>query len=193
VRRAPPAARSASAGHWPVQRLPCGDRIGQRLEYLDPGWSLIKGTVLAAFVVYAVYFVLSWNQPTNTFSIIPGFPASLLLRRLLMPLWIFLQGLVLFAFTASRPTYILGHSYPHGVWFYFPVMFVLKSSLAFLGMLLLTALIRIVAKRHLKTPLIEQEMQLHWRAVWVFLFIFTGACILSRLTMSIRHFRCLWC
>ena len=54
-----------------------------------------------------------------------------------MPVWIFLQGLLLFSITASRPTYILGHNYTHGVWFYFPLMFVLKSSLAFLGILLL--------------------------------------------------------
>jgi len=151
-------------------------------------WSLFKGTALAAFVVYAVYFVLSWNQPTNTLSLIPGFPASHLLRRLLMPPWIFLQGLAIFSVTASRPTYILGYGYSHGVWFYFPVMFVLKSSLAFLGSLLLAAVVAIFAKRRLKTPVIAPEIQLHWRAVWVFFFVFTGACVLSRLTISIRHF-----
>jgi len=38
-----------------------------------------------------------------------------------------------FAFSAgSRPTYILGHAYSHGVWFYFPALFILKSPLAFL-------------------------------------------------------------
>ena len=151
-------------------------------------WALIKATALAALVVYVVYFVLSWNQPINTFSQIPGFPASSALRRLLMPPWIFLQGLVLFSVTASRPTFILGHAYQHGVWFYFPVVFVLKSTLAFLGLLLLAAGSAIVGKRRLKTSLIAQDMQMHWRAVWVFLFIFTAACILSRLTISIRHF-----
>jgi hypothetical protein len=29
---------------------------------------------------------------------------------------------------------------------------------------------------------------LHWRAVWVFLVVFTGACMLSRFQISIRHF-----
>ncbi len=151
-------------------------------------WALTKGTALAAFVVYAVYFVLSWNQPTNTFSVIPGFPASAPLRRLLMPPWIFLQGLAIFSVTASRPTYILGRSYTHGVWFYFPVVFVLKSTLAFLGVLLLTLLTRTIAKVRLKTSFAAPELLLHWRALWVFLFVFTGACILSRLTISIRHF-----
>ncbi len=151
-------------------------------------WALTKGTALAAFVVYAVYFVLSWNQPTNTFSVIPGFPASAPLRRLLMPPWIFLQGLAIFSVTASRPTYILGRSYTHGVWFYFPVVFVLKSTLAFLGVLLRTLLTRTIAKVRLKTSFAAPELLLHWRALWVFLFVFTGACILSRLTISIRHF-----
>ena len=31
-------------------------------------------------------------------------------------------------------------------------------------------------------------MELHWRAVWVFLLVFTGACMLSRFQFSIRHF-----
>jgi hypothetical protein len=67
-------------------------------------------------------------------------------------------------------------------------MFVLKSSLAFLGLLLLAVLVAPVAKRRLKTTLVAQEMRMPWRAVGVFFFVFTGACILSRLTISIRHF-----
>ena len=151
---------------------------------------LIQGTLLAALVVYAVYFVLSWHQPTDAFSIIPHFPASLLLRRLLMPPWLYLQGLVTFAVTASRPTYILGHLYPHGVWFYFPVLFFLKSPLAFIAMLLLALGVAVSAKLRLKTQfvVIPEGMELHWRAVWVFLVVFTAACMLSRLTISIRHF-----
>jgi len=149
---------------------------------------LIKATALAACLVYTVYFVLSWNQPTNTFSVIPGFTASLFVRRLLMPVWVFLQGLTLFAFTASRPTYILGHSYQHGLWFYFPVVFVLKSTLAFLGTLLLAGLVAFIGKRRIKAGLIAEGRRLHWRAVWVFLLVFTGMCIVSRLTISIRHF-----
>jgi len=172
---------------WKLPEVPTDKaelRIWRRLRWKY----LIKGTLLAAFVVYAVYFVLSWNQPTNTFSIISGFPASLFLRRVLMPVWVFLQGLLLFSITASRPTYILGHNYTHGVWFYFPVMFVLKSSLAFLGILLLALVIRPVAKQRLQSPLVAPDVRLHWRALVVFLSVFTAACILSRLTISIRHF-----
>lgn len=37
----------------------------------------------------------------------------------------------------SSPTYILGEVYAHGVWFYFPVAFIIKSTAAFIGLLLL--------------------------------------------------------
>jgi hypothetical protein len=153
-------------------------------------WSgLFKGTLLAAFVVYAVYLVLSWNEPTDSFSSIPHFPASPGLRRLLMPIWVFLRGLLTFAVTSSRATFILGHAYPHGEWFYFPILFVLKSPLAFLALLLLALAVAVVVKRRIVQPAtIPQEMELHWRAVWIFLLVFIAACMLSRLTISIRHF-----
>ena len=152
--------------------------------------ALIKGTLLAALVVYFTYLIFSWQQPATSFSVIPHFPASPFLRRILMPVWIFLQGFVTFLFTASRPTFILGHAYPHGEWFYFPVLFLLKSPLAFLGLLALAFAVWIVAKSRLKTEFspVREGMELHWRAVWTFLLIFFTACVLSRLTISIRHF-----
>ena len=74
-------------------------------------WNFAKGTAWALLFVYVVYLVFSWRQPTDSFSIIPHFPASPLLRRLLMPPWIYLRGLAGFALSAlSRPTYLLGHS-----------------------------------------------------------------------------------
>ena len=157
--------------------------------------NMAKATLWAALFVYVFYFVLSWKQPTDSFSIIPHFPASPLLRRLLMPLWIYLRGLVLFAFSAtSRPTYILGHFYSHGVWFYFPVLFVLKSPLAFLLLLLLAVAIAIFLKRRSaghpsgQLSAIASGMELHWRAVWISLVVFVAVCMLNRLDISIRHF-----
>jgi Dolichyl-phosphate-mannose-protein mannosyltransferase len=34
------------------------------------------------------------------------------------------------------PTYLLGKPYPHGVWYYFPVVFLIKSTVGFLALLL---------------------------------------------------------
>ena len=152
-------------------------------------WSLTKGILFAALVVYAVYFVLSWNEPTDSLSFLGHNAAALLLRRVLMPPWIYLRGLALFAITGKPPAFVLGHSYPHGVWFYFPVLFLLKSPLAFLLLLLLALMVSLVAKlRLVQLAVVPKGLESHWRAVWVSLAVFTGACILSRMQFSIRHF-----
>jgi 4-amino-4-deoxy-L-arabinose transferase-like glycosyltransferase len=151
--------------------------------------SLTKGILCAALVVYAVYFVLSWNEPTDSLGFLGTNTAALFLRRVLMPPCIYLRGLAIFAFTQKPPAFILGHSYPHGVWFYFPVLFLLKSSLAFLLLLVLALVVGLVAKfRPVRLAVIPEGLELHWRAVWIFLVVFTGACIVSRFQFSVRHF-----
>jgi hypothetical protein len=149
----------------------------------------MKGIVCAALVVYAFNFVLSWNEPTDSLSFLGTNTAALLLRRVLMAPWIYLRGLAILVFTGKPPAFILGHSYPHGVWFFFPVLFLLKSSLAFLLLLVLALVVGLVAKfRPVRLAVIPEGMELHWRAVWIFLVVFTGACILSRFQFTIRHF-----
>jgi preprotein translocase subunit SecG len=154
-------------------------------------WNFAKATLWSALFVYIFYFVFSWGQPTDSFNVIPHFPASPLLRRLLMPLWLYLQGLILFAFSAgSRATYILGHSYSHGVWFYFPTLFILKSPLAFLLLLAVAIVIAVLLKRRSGGQLvaIPSGMEMQWRAVWVSLVVFVAVCMMNRLDISIRHF-----
>jgi len=151
--------------------------------------SLIKGIFVAALVVYAFYFVLSWNEPTDSLNVLGHNVAALFLRRMLMPPWIYLRGLAIFTFTNKPPSFILGHTYPHGIWFYFPVVFLLKSSLAFLILLVLALIVGLVARlRPARLIVIPEGMELHWRAVWVFLAVFSGACMVSRYQFSIRHF-----
>jgi len=173
----------------PTADLPTGKRE-RKAWRRERFWSLAKGTLFAGFVVYLFYLVISWNQPTDSFNVIGHFPPAPMLRRLLMPPWTYLRGLVGFAFAASRPTYILGHAYPHGVWFYFPVVFLLKSPLAFLALLVLTLAVFIAGNLRLKNTfnLVPPGMSLHWRGLLMFLLVFTGACILSQLDLSIRHF-----
>ena len=152
--------------------------------------NMTKATLWAAVFVYVAYLVLSWNESTDSFSAIPHFPPSPAFRRLLMPVWLYLRGLILFAVSAgSRPTYILGHSYTHGVWFYFPTLFILKSPLAFLLLLLIAVTVAIFLKRISteKPSAIPSGMELNWRAVWVSLVVFLTAAILNRLDISIRH------
>ena len=162
-----------------------GLRAWRRLRW----WSLTKGIFLAGLAVYAVYFVLSWNEPTDSLGFLGHNSAALLLRRLLMPPWIYLRGLAVFTFTGKPPAFILGHSFPRGVWFYFPVLFLLKSPLAFLLLLVLALVVGLVVKvRPVRLAVIPEGMKLHWRAVWVFLVVYSGACFFSRFQFSIRHF-----
>ena len=154
-------------------------------------WNMLKATTWAALFVYVFYLVFSSGQPTDSFNIIPHFPASLLFRRLLMPIWLYLGGVLLFAVSAgSRPTYILGHAYSHGVWFYFPTLFVLKSPLAFLLLLLLAIAVALIWRRRSpgKASALPAGTELNWRALWVSLIVFVAVCMLNRLDLSIRHF-----
>jgi hypothetical protein len=151
--------------------------------------ALRKATLLAAMVVYVVYFVFSWNQPVN----IPGFvghgPLALFGGRLLMPPWLFLEGLGWVVLTAARPTFLLGHPYPHGVWFYFPVLLVLKSLPGFMGLLVLTLALSLWRRWKRRTEgVIPAELATHWRAIWVTLLVFVGICLIAPMDISIRHF-----
>src|SRR6202040_322134 len=150
----------------------------------------LQGILWAALVVYLFYFIFSINQPTSALDRLGHGAATEPLRRILMPPWLYLRGMLVVMFTASRPTYILGHPYPHGVWFYFPVLFVLKSTLGFLGLLVLALALALWQKRspNANTPAIPAELAIHWRVLWISLIVFTGFCLLSRLDISIRHF-----
>jgi hypothetical protein len=148
------------------------------------------GILYAALVVYAVYFILSWNQPVAELGGLGHSAAWAPVRRLLMPPWLYLRGLFLFAIMAGiRPTFLLGHAYPSGAWFYYPVLVALKSSLAFLGLLALAAGLAIVRRRGIKAPrAVSAGYEIHWRVLWVSLLTYIAVFMLSRFDISIRHF-----
>src|ERR1017187_10989983 len=50
-------------------------------------------------------------------------------------------------------------------------------------------MVSLVAKlRLVQLAVVPKGLESHWRAVWVSLAVFTGACIMSRMQFSIRHF-----
>jgi Dolichyl-phosphate-mannose-protein mannosyltransferase len=150
----------------------------------------LHGILWAALIVYLFYFLFSINQPTTALDRLGHGAATEPLRRILMPAWLYLRGVLLVLITSSRPTYILGHSYPRGVWFYFPILFLLKSTLGFLALLVAALGLALTQKRgdETKPQAIPNELAIHWRVLWVSLLVFTGFCLLSRLDISIRHF-----
>ena len=150
----------------------------------------LKGILCAAATVYVFYLVFSWHQPTNALYWLGSGPVALFFRRALLPPVIYLRGVFWVFISGVRPTFILGRTYSHGVWFYFPVVFVLKSSLGFLLLLPLSLIIAVTRKLRSGEigSAISPKLALHWRALWVGMLVFTGACIISPLDISIRHF-----
>jgi hypothetical protein len=174
--------------YLPLEGFPAG-REGGRAWRKRQWRATLKAIFWASLIAYAVYFIFSIRQPTSTLAVLGANPASLILRRLLMPPWIVLQGLVMFVIMTIRPTFILGHGYSHGVPFYFPVVFLLKTPLAALALLLLAIPVGLLARRRAQTaPIVPAGQRIYWRATWVFLVVFTFFCVISQTTISIRHF-----
>ncbi len=150
----------------------------------------IQGIFGAAAVVYIFYFIFSINQPTGALSLIGDSWPALVLRRTLFPPVVYFRAAAFVLLTSNRPTFILGHAYPHGIWFYFPVLLLLKSSPSFIVLLLFAPTLALLQKRPRvpPAPVIPANLRIHWRVLWVALTVFTAFCLLSRMDISIRHF-----
>jgi hypothetical protein len=83
-----------------------------------------------------------------------------------------------FVMEAFYRSYVLGRPYPHGVWFYFPVAFLVKSTLAFLALPIVAAA-AVVAKR------IGGRRELLFLAVPPLVHL--SVAMASRMNIGIRH------
>ncbi len=90
----------------------------------------------------------------------------------------FLEGFAFFYATASRPTYLLGRLYSHGVWFYFPLAFLIKSTLGFLGLLALAPLAWLLGAR-------ERSRETLWMLIPTAVFL--AVSMTSNLNIGLRH------
>jgi hypothetical protein len=171
---------------WPSAGEPAGK--SERKAWRGARWrSVLRGVLWAALLVYAVYFLLSWNQPNDALNRIGSGPWAGIVRRPLMPPWLYTRGVLMMLLLGSRPTFLLGHAYSHGVPFYFPVIFALKSTLGFLALLLLTAAAGTLL-RHGKVGAIADGFRPHWRVLITAFWVYLAVCLLSQLDISIRHF-----
>jgi 4-amino-4-deoxy-L-arabinose transferase-like glycosyltransferase len=149
-----------------------------------------RGIGCAALAVYAFYIVFSWGQPTTALAKVGNGPVALFVRRLLFPAVVYLWGLFWVVASGRRATFILGHNYSHGVWFYFPVVFTLKSAIGFVALLVLAVIVALGRKlsEQQQRSVIPERLITQWRALWLGLLVFVGICMLSQLDLSIRHF-----
>jgi 4-amino-4-deoxy-L-arabinose transferase-like glycosyltransferase len=171
---------------WPTAAEPA-DKLARK-QWRGARWRAVwRGSLWAALMVYAVYFVFSWNQPPNALSLLGDGAWIWIVRRPLMPLWLFVRGFITMLATGSRPTFLLGHAYSHGVPYYFPVVFALKSTLGFLALLGIAAVAGRLASKGSVRP-IPDAVRPHWRVLMVGFFVYLTVCLVSLLDMSIRHF-----
>jgi tetratricopeptide (TPR) repeat protein len=125
--------------------------IGSGKNVLRFASSLVAVTAVALAVLWAFYGFryqarpegLQLNPPLAEYArgLKPheAWGISTLARWRVLP-ESYLYGMADVRLTADFYTsYVLGKTYAHGVWFYFPVVFVIKSTLAFLIFLLLAA------------------------------------------------------
>jgi hypothetical protein len=176
----------AQTKFWPTANEPV-DKQQRRLWRRARWRAILRSVAYALVLVYAVYFVLSWNEPSDALSRIGIGPLALLVRRLLMPLLVYISGLFLMLMMGSRSSYLFGHVLPHGVPYYFPVVFLFKSTLGFLLLLLLAAATAIFCRKR-RISVIPQAVGPHWRALSIGFFVFLAVCLASQLDISIRHF-----
>jgi hypothetical protein len=171
---------------WPTAGQPI-DKDERKIWRRARWRCVLRGILWAALFGYVVYFVLSWNQPDDALNRVGSGHWAWLIRRPLMPLWLYARGLGLMVIMGSRSTYLFGHIYAHGVPFYFPVVFALKSTLSFLLLVLLAAVVGILHRKS-EAVAIPETVRPHWRVLIVGFFVFLAVCLLSRLDISVRHF-----
>lgn len=171
---------------WPSAIEPT-DKQDRRMWRRTRSLCVLRGTLWAALFVYVFYFLFSWNEPDSVLNLVESGPGAAFIRRPFMPVWLYVRGLLFMLLTSSRPTYLFGHSLAHGVPYYFPIVFALKSTLGFLLLLLYAAGSALLCRKR-AIPVIPGEVRPHWRVLMVGFFVVLVVCLLSRLDLGIRHF-----
>ena len=78
----------------------------------------------------------------------------------------------------GRPTFLLGHSYANGRWFYFPALFLIKSTIGFMLLLLLAVAAREIWSRKYQRELVFLMVP---PLIWV------AFAMRSKLDLGLRH------
>lgn len=135
-----------------------GDRKVSGKAALRLGGTLVAATVIAVVVLWAFYGFRYAARP-NGLQLNPPLAAyvqdlkpheiwaiNTMARWHVLP-ESYLYGLADVRLTANFYTsYVLGKIYAHGVWFYFPIAFLIKSTIGFMALLLL-AVMAVVLRR----------------------------------------------
>lgn len=164
----------------------------ERKRWRNIRWMAVLRSTLWTFgLVYLVYLILSWNQPDSPLNALNAGPVTHVLRRILMPVWLYTRGLLLMVLTGARSTYLFGQAHAHGLLYYFPVVVALKSTLGFLMVLVVAAVALALTRPRRKRgdiAVVPVAYRSHWRVLLITFWFFLAACVFSQLQISIRHF-----
>jgi 4-amino-4-deoxy-L-arabinose transferase-like glycosyltransferase len=183
--------------HW--WREGCHTR-GGRL-FVNLGLSLaILGSV-SAVVIGAAYWSETWRMFRGRLAplavvVDSSRPAGPLFRSagdlFHLPAHAFFLGLLQLANHSQLgdPSYVLGHSFPTGVWYYFPVVFAVKTPTAILLSLLLLALgafARFPVKP-VSSPLSRiRNARFEWFVLTVPVILYFASSLQSHINLGLRH------
>lgn len=171
-----------------------------RVDGVPPGasdrWRRLRQFTLAITVISVASYVLLWAiygfryaaRPGELQMIPPlaGYAAALkhplekavigfMARRHLLP-EAYLYGWVdILLIPGTRPTFLFGHVFGRGQWFFFPAVFLVKTTLTLLALVLLVPFARIRDRRR----------ELLFLAIPVAFFL--GVAIASMLNLGVRH------
>jgi hypothetical protein len=113
------------------------------------------------------------------------------LRPLLLAPSLYAGGLAYVLGHGSRPMYFLGRMYPHGVWYYFPVIsfFKLAPGMILVVFLLVALTIATLSSDQAKRYSIGLDSsRFHVPAILVGLMVFAAIAMASSLNIGVRHF-----
>ncbi len=168
--------------------------------------SLMKCTqllllTLGGWAAFQIYF--GWFTPPQTLAVNAihhagvarlTTPVVALLNRhprlahWTIPVLLYPRGLLSVVAHADRPTVLLGHAFPHGTHWYFPIVFVLKSPPLLLVLLVLLAAVWAGPAALRSSLLPPARYRLHGLGLVLLAGFFTTAALASHLDIGIRHF-----
>jgi len=114
------------------------------------------------------------------------------IQTMINPLALYVIGLISFLAWLNLPGYVLGTFHTAGVWYYFPTVFLFKTTPVFLLLLVVAALLWLQRKRN-RNREVEYPPADYCARNLIFvlvmtLLVFTASSMTSNINLGIRHF-----